>query len=429
VESLVKLIAFVAVGIYALSLGDASLSEMAQPLRDLADKGFPPGFAAQTALAFAAMFCLPRQFQVGVVECEDPRDVRRARRMFPFYLILISVLVVPILIAGRKAAIGTALTPDAYLLWLPLSHDVPALAILAYIGGFSAATGMVIVEAVALATMISNELVMPALLRLGGAGLRQPRDLAGIVLTVRRVAIVLIALLAFGYYRSMAQNRALASFGLLAFAAVVQFVPALVGALYWRGVSRIGVLAGLFAGFGVWIYTLLLPSLSQLGGLSQTWLVAGPFGLSWLAPTALFHVSGWDPITHGAFWSLLANVGCCVMLSMHYPPSVDERLRAQAFLQPFDERVLPEPAEWRGRVRIADLTAVIERILGDRSAARVFADYATPSGKPLSPHDMADRAMLQHTERVLAGAIGAECALFAFGFAPALVACCTSVGV
>jgi len=410
VESVVKLIAFVAVGCYALTLSDTAVTELVQPLRDLSNRGLPNGFGAQTLLAFAAMFCLPRQFQVGVVECEDPRDVRRARKLFPIYLVLVSALVVPILIAGRKAAIGTALSPDAYLLWLPMAHGMPTLSVLAYVGGFSAATGMVIVEAVALATMISNELVMPALLRWGPAGMDRRGDLSGVVLAVRRIAIVVLAMLAFLYYRSMAQNRALASFGLLAFAAVVQFAPALIGALYWRGISRIGVASGLLAGFAVWIYTLLLPSLSQLDGQSQPWLVEGPFGIHWLAPTALFNITGWEPITHGAFWSLLANIGFCVGLSMRFPPSLDERLRAHAFVQPFDERVLPEPADWRGRVRVADLTAVVQRILGEKSAARAVADYAAAGGTALGPHDLADRALLQHTERVLAAAIGAASA-------------------
>src|SRR3569623_2086768 len=310
---------------------NAAVTELVQPLRDLSNRGLPNGFGAQTLLAFAAMFCLPRQFQVGVVECEDPRDVRRARKLFPIYLVLVSALVVPILIAGRKAAIGTALSPAAYLLWLPMAHGMPTLSVLAYVGGFSAATGMVIVEAVALATMISNELVMPALLRWGPAGMDRRGDLSGGVLAVRRIAIVVLAMLAFLYYRSMAQNRALASFGLLAFAAVVQFAPALIGALYWRGISRIGVASG-----------------------------------------------------------LLADIGCCVGLTMRFPPSLDERLRAHAFVQPFDERALPEPADWRGRVRVADLTAVVQRILGEKSAARAVADYAAAGGTALGPHDLAD---------------------------------------
>lgn len=409
-ESMVKLVAFVGLGIYALAQQGLAIGELAQPLRELSSAGLPPGFLAQTVLAFAAMFCLPRQFQVGVVECEDPRDVRKARVLFPLYLLLVCALVLPILFAGRRAAAGTGLSPDAYLLWLPLAHGDAWLAVLAYIGGFSAATGMVIVEAVALATMISNDLVMPALLRIRAFGLEQRRDLSEIVLMVRRVAILLLALLAFAYYRAMAQNQALASFGLLAFVAVAQFAPALVGALYWRGASRLGVSAGLLVGFAVWTYTLLLPSMSHVGWLPQTWLSDGPFGIGWLAPTALFHLSGWDPITHGTFWSLLANIACFVFLSLRFRPSVDERLRAQAFLQPLGERPLPAPTEWRGRVSVADLGAVAERILGEANAARAFAEYAAQQGKPLAPQDAADRGLLLHTERVLAGAIGAASA-------------------
>ena len=258
---------------------------------------------------------------------------------------------------------------------------------------------MVIVEAVALATMISNDLVMPALLRIRAFGLEQRRDLSEIVLMVRRVAILLLALLAFAYYRAMAQNQALASFGLLAFVAVAQFAPALVRALYWRSASRLGVSAGLLVGFAVWTYTLLLPSMSHVGWLPQTWLSDGPLGIGWLAPTALFHLSGWDPITHGTFWSLLANIACFVFLSLRFRPSVDERLRARPSCSRWGERPLPAPTEWRGRVSVADLGTVAERILGEGQRHLRLEEYAAQQGKPLLPQDAADRGLLLHTER------------------------------
>ena len=164
-ESLIKLLAFIAVGVYAL-MHSNGLEAFTEPLRDVARQELPTGFLAQTVLAFAAIFCLPRQFQVGVVECENTADLRRARWMFPLYLGIICVLVLPIVHAGAQAARGTQIAADAYVLWLPMAHGDHLLAVFAYIGGFSAATGMVIVASVALATMVSNDLVMPALLRI-----------------------------------------------------------------------------------------------------------------------------------------------------------------------------------------------------------------------------------------------------------------------
>lgn len=407
VESLVKLIAFVAIGLYA----QQQLPQLAVAHVGAADApGLPAAFFAQTLLAFTAMFCLPRQFHVGVVECEDPDDVRRARWLFPLYLALICLLVPVIVAAGRAAAAGTGLTPDVWLLWLPLAHDNNLLALLAYIGGFSAATGMVIVASVALATMISNDLVMPLLLRLRALRLDQRHDLSRIVLGVRRVSIVILALLAVAYYRAMPQGEALASIGLLSFAAVAQFAPAIIAGLYWRSASRVGVQTGLTVGFALWGYTLLLPNLGAAGWFDTQWLQTGPFGLSWLRPQALFQLGGWHPLTHGTFWSLLANSACCLILSLRYRPSMEERLRAASFLDLSADRGSGGVGEWRGRVSVADLRAIVGRIIGERSARRAFDDYAGASGKPLQDMIAADRPLLQHTERILAASIGAASA-------------------
>ncbi|HZW72544.1 MAG TPA: hybrid sensor histidine kinase/response regulator, partial [Caldimonas sp.] len=252
-ESVVKLIAFIAIGVYALHVSGVGAA-FAPPVREFAARGLPSGFVSQCLLAFVAMFCLPRQFQVGVIECENPADVRHARRLFPLYLLVICVFVLPIAAAGAPAA-ALGVDPDAYVLWLPLARGHDLLALFTYLGGFSAATGMVIVESVALSTMISNDLVVPALLRIRRLGLEQ-RDLSATVLTVRRIAIVLLAMLAYAYYRATALNVQLASIGLLAFVALAQFAPAIISGLYWRGASRIGVSAGLIAGFSLWVYTL-----------------------------------------------------------------------------------------------------------------------------------------------------------------------------
>ena len=407
-ESLVKLLAFVAVGIYALARSDG-FEAFTEPLRNVSLSELPTGFFAQTVLAFAAIFCLPRQFQVGVVECENPADLRRARWMFPLYLLIICVLVLPIVHAGTQAAAGTGIAADAYVLWLPMANGDRLLAVFAYIGGFSAATGMVIVASVALATMVSNDLVMPAALRIRALHLEKRDDLSGIVLKVRRVAIVVVVLLAFAYYRFTTQNQNLAAIGLLSFAAVAQFAPAIIGGLYWRGASRIGVMAGLLAGFMVWGYTLLLPSLAQAGWMPAHWLNEGPFGLGWLQPQALFYVRGWDPLTQGTFWSLLANIACLIFVSLRFRPSVEERLRAAVFLDPAAPR-LSQVSEWRGRVSVADLRTVAERIVGERNAVRAFEEYELATGKPLVADAAADRALLQHTERLLSSAVGAASA-------------------
>ncbi|MDQ0009258.1 Na+/proline symporter/signal transduction histidine kinase [Luteibacter jiangsuensis] len=409
VESLVKLLAFVAIGVYAYLHGPGIVETMRAPMLQVEKGSMPPGFVAQTLLAFCAMFCLPRQFQIGVVECEDPRDLRRARWFFPLYMILISVAVLPIVSAGLHLPQVTQGHVDAWVLNLPIALGDNGMALLAFVGGFSAATGMVIVAAVALATMISNDLVMPALLRVKRLDLERRGDLSNIVLLVRRIAIVALAGLAYMYYRVIADAENLAATGLLSFAAVAQFAPAIVSALYWRGASRVGVYVGLLAGFIVWAYTLLLPAMTRAGWLHPAWMDDGPFGIGWLKPTELFHLSGWESVTHGTFWSLLFNVGCLIFISLRFRPSVAERLHAALFVDPF-VRSATGAGDWRGRVTVRDLGTIAGRIVGDRVTVRAFNEYGQRHGVTLSPTDSADRPLIQFTERLLASAVGAASA-------------------
>jgi len=410
-ESLVKLVAFVAVGVLAWTqVSDGFVSRLvASPFAQ--SGALPPDFIAQLLLAFLAMFCLPRQFQVGVVECENPKDLHRARWLFPLYLLIISVLVVPIALAGIAKFSGSAVNPDTYMLMLPRAEGSTLLTLIAYLGGFSAATGMVIVATVALATMVSNDLVMPMLLRSRMFGARLSGDLSQLVLGIRRVTIAMLALAAYGYYRALESHQNLASIGLLAFASVAQFAPAIIGGLYWRGASRIGAFGGLIVGFAVCFYTMLLPSAAGAGWIPNGWIETGPLNIAWLQPQALFGLEGWSPLTHGVFWSLLFNIGAFVFLSLRYRPGVDERLRALPFLDPWMQRPSVSGSEWRGRISVADLRAIAERILGARAAERAFDEYFEQvrrehSGRRLDPSDAADRGLLQYTERLLSGAIG-----------------------
>ncbi len=396
VESVVKLVAFLAVAVFAV----LQLAELGAPaLPPLRESSMPDGFVAATLLSMLALFCLPRQFQVAVVECADPADFERGRRWFAGYLILISLAVLPIVAAGQQLLAPLGEQPDAWVLRLPMLEGQSELALLTYLGGFSAGTGMVLVASVALATMVSNHLVVPFLLRRNAAA-SGPR-LTRWVLWSRRAAILGLVLVSYGYHRLTLGNQSLAAIGLTAFAAVAQFAPALIAGLYWRAASRRGAMAGLCAGTVVWAYTLLLPTL-----LPGSWQQSGPLGIDWLAPHALFGLSGWEPITHGTFWSLLANVGLLVLVSVRERPGLNERLRVAGFLAIEGTR---GGAEVRGSLRLADVRAVAERILGRRAAQRAFADYFAGRAA-VQEQELAERGLLQHIERQLAGAIGADSA-------------------
>ncbi|WFC41829.1 PAS domain-containing hybrid sensor histidine kinase/response regulator [Pseudoxanthomonas sp. SE1] len=409
-ESVVKLVAMIAVGVFAyLWLGGNNI-HVADSARTLFENAPPVGFIAQTLLGFLAIVCLPRQFHVAVVECSDVGDIRKARWLFGGYLVLFSLMVIPVAAAGIALFGGTNVADDSYVLALPLAEGRTALAIIAYVGGFSAATGMVIVASIALATMVSNDLVMPVLLRRGWAEHHAEADVASRVLWIRRVAILLLALTAYSYYRSSSNDSTLASYGLMAFAAVAQFAPGLIGGLYWRGASRRGVEVGMVLGFATWIYTLLLPTMTQAGWFDPHWLHAGPFGITWLRPQQLFGLSGWDTLTHGSFWSLLVNTGAMMIVSARSRPGVDERLRAAPFLDPYAQRPALVAGEWPGSVRVGDLRTLAERVVGERHARRAFAEQAQLLERELQPNVPADRVWVQFTERLLAAAIGAASA-------------------
>ena len=358
VEAVVKLFAFLAVGIFVtfiLFSGPADLYRQAAAVPEIAQKfarDLPGGgWLAQTALAAIACLLLPRQFHITVVENNSPGEIRRAAWLFPAYLVAINIFVVPIAAVGLLT-LGTDVDADFFVLEVPHASGANLITLIAFIGGLSAATAMVIVESVALAIMISNEIIIPALLR-GTSRAWLPANMGGFVLNVRRSSIVVIVLLGYAYYR-VAGTAALASIGLLAFAAIAQLAPAFFGGLFWRRATARGAVAGMLAGFSVWAYTLLLPTLARAGYLSDSIVEFGPFGISLLRPQALFSIA-FEPLTHGVFWSIAANVSFFVAFSLSRSPKPIERLQANVFV-PQDLTPLPilRPASHRRPHRRAD---------------------------------------------------------------------------
>lgn len=416
-ESVVKLLAFLALGVFVcwgLFDGPADIFARAAARPELAaltglggETKFAGGqWAALTLLAGLSVLFLPRQFQVMVVENVDERHVRRATWAFPAYLLLINLFVLPIALGGLLHFGPGGADPETFVLSLPLDGGAPALALLAFIGGLSAATGMVIVEAIAVSTMVSNDLVMPLWLRLRhrGAG-----DLSAVPLRVRRTVIVALLLLGYLYFRIAGEAYALVSIGLISFAAVAQFAPALIGGMYWKGGTRAGALAGLGAGFVLWAWTLLLPSIAKSGWLERGFLDQGPFGIALLKPEQLFGLAGFDSLTHALLWSLAANLAAYVAVSLARTPSPREAAQALLFVDVF-QRGGGAPLFWRGRARLAELQQLAARFLGAEPADRLFADYARRSGAGEAARLVPDAALVQHVETQLAGAIGSASA-------------------
>ena len=419
-ESLVKLVIFVGVGVYVTfgifdGFGDV-FSQAAQhaDLRGLmrmgaGGNGYGSWFAL-TLLSMLAVMFLPRQFQVAVVENVNENHLRRAIWLFPLYMLLINVFVLPIALGGLMLFAGQSVDADTFVLTLPMAFGQGWLALLVFIGGLSAATGMVIVETIALSTMVCNDLVMPLLLRYRWLALQGQDDFTGVLLGIRRGAIVLILLLGYLYFRLAGEAHALVSIGLISFAAVAQFAPAMIGGMYWRGGTRPGALAGLSGGFAVWLYTLLLPSFAKSGWLPIEFLQQGLFGLELLRPQELFGLKGLDPIAHSLFWSMLANIGGYVCVSLIRRPNAIEAGQAILFVDVFKQSQPSGSAFWRGSAQIGDLLPLIGRFIGRERAHGAFAEYARSRGVTGVEALQADAGLVHFAETTLAGAIGSASA-------------------
>ncbi|MDW8468506.1 MAG: sensor histidine kinase [Burkholderiales bacterium] len=429
-ESLVKLLAFLAVGvfvtfgiyngfgdIFARAAADPKLAPLLTPFEGVA--GSYASWVWLTVLSMLAILFLPRQFQMTVIENTDERHLAKAIWLFPLYMLAINLFVLPIAIGGRLHFPDGTVDADTFVLTIPMAERQELLALLVFIGGLSAATGMVIVETIALSTMVCNDLVMPVLLRLRALRLAERADLTGLLLGIRRWAIVLVILLGYLYFRIAGEAYALVSIGLISFAAVAQFAPAALGGIFWKGGTRRGALAGLLAGFAVWFYTLLLPAFARSGWLPVSLLEEGPFGLALLKPLALFGLTGLDQITHAMLWSMIANVGAYVGVSLAGTQSAEEHRQASLFVDVF--RRLPEGGGarfWRGTASAQDLHNVLARFVGAEAADAAFRAYAARKGvrwpdEPLA----ADAEFVHYVETVLAGAIGAASARIMVGSA------------
>lgn len=391
-ESIVKLAALVAVAGFAtlLLLGAPSSSEVVAALGRL---GAPPvidsRFVAISLLAVIAVYCLPRQFHVAFVEGADPADIRRSRWVFPAYLLITSLAVLPLVAAG---GLFTAIPdPDLFVLDIPFQAGAQTLTAVAFVGGFSAATAMVIVETVALSAMASNNLLLPLVARLSRRA-RDGEDMAGAILQVRRVVICGVLFLAWLYFQAIDRASGLAAIGLTSFAALAQLAPALFGAVLWREGHARGAVAGIIVGVAVWAVFLALPQVGAALGLPG-------LNLSGLE----------DPLPTGVFLSLSLNVLVYVLVSRSVRPRLIDRVQATAFM----DRQSPD---WRDQrpapsgASVGDLRTLVSRFVGDAGAARAFKTFARETGRTLRDSDTADTGLARAAERMLAGAVGASSA-------------------
>ena len=425
-ESFVKLFALLCVAFFFIFEAPENIIQISQDVsksfHEVQRLGVPETFWVQTLLAGLAIICLPRQFHVAVVELRDEKHIRGARRWFAAYLILTIFAIIPIASWALHAAPAYLSIPDVAVLSLPLSYNQEWLTLLAFLGGFSASTGMLLVSSVALSIMLSNDLIMPALWRFKLLS-RHDKRLPQVLKFTRRICILAVMLLGFLFFHFFNDIDQLSTFGLLAFSAVAQFSPALIGGLYWRGGSRQGVYTGLVVGFALWTYTLLFPTIlrslpTEYSQFSQQFLISGPFGINWLRPEALFGFESFAPLTHGVTWALGLNIILYIWISRIYRPSIAEQIQAESF---FYYETKPIPAQHTAadinylqhdvaRLKVGDLITLAKRITGEGPAVHAFQQFCNINNVVLNEASSANGMWWRFTEQYLAGTIGAASA-------------------
>jgi Na+/proline symporter/signal transduction histidine kinase len=412
-ESLVKLLAIGTVGVtvaFFLFDGPSDLFSAAErhveAAAALAYKTPPGRWITLIALSAFAIVMLPRQFHVTVVENRSHGELKLAAIFFPLYLIAINLFVLPIALGGVILFNGAG-DADLYVLTVPLQSGLKTITLIAFIGGFSAATAMVIVASVALAIMISNDIVLPVLLRrnLVGAPSDTTEDLGRLVLMVRRGSIFGVMLLGYLYYRAAGASNGLASIGLIAFAAIGQMAPAMLGGLFWRRANARGAIAGITSGFMVWAWLLFIPSLGGTDTSSDAGLI-----LDALLPSSKFFSGpGSDPFINSVLLSMIINTACFVIGSLSRNAKLIERQQAAVYIpQSENPRLLMR--SWRTGLTVGDLKTVIGRYLGEERMQRSFANFEARRGRPLDPRQVADADLLNFSEQLLGSAIGSSSA-------------------
>jgi PAS domain S-box-containing protein len=412
-ESLIELLAFLSLGILVTFSLFPGWGEIFTRIREspefqqllLVNTGPQNSYSlllVLTLLAMGAIHFLPRMFHMAVVENTEERHILTAIWLFPLYLLLMNLFVMSIAFGGLLLGIPQE-QADTFVLRIPLQTGHPYLALLVFLGGLSASTCMVAVASIAVSTMLLNSLVMPLAIRL-----KLQERITPHLLTIKRGAILFLILLGYFGYHLVFPTVMLVDIGLIAFCGVMQLVPAMLGALYWREATRRGAIAGLMSGFFLWAYTLVLPYLVEAGWFPLSILSAGPFGLGFLKPTAFLGLTGLDKLSHAFFWSMFFNAGTFVSVSLLTVPGPVEEEQARRFVEVFErEREVPLEKRYTYFPSLEQLTRFMEKLIGPRKAAEArqafLRDVATPEP------EWGDREKFRlagFVERTLAGSIG-----------------------
>ncbi len=421
-EAVIKLLAFICVGIYVtyflfngftdiFSRMSASHPDLFNHLTTFGDinEASYANWTTNLILAMGSIMLLPRQFQIMVIENSDENHIKEAMWRFPAYLFAINIFVIPIAFAGILLN-GNNNGADFFVLTIPMNSGHHWLALLAFLGGFSAAAGMVVAESVAMSTMILNHLLMPLVLRL-----KIKKSVSALLLWLKRISIFLIIFAGYIYFKMIGDTFMLVNIGLISFSAVMQLAPSLLGAIYWQRGNTAGATAGIMGGFAVWFYTLLLPSFVKSGLVDSDILEQGLFGIALLKPTELFGLTGLDMWSNSLFWSMLFNIGGYLFFSILLDQNEVEIEQCRKFTKPFTaskREDLWETKRLSKPVTIIEFVNLMQNFIGEKQANEAISQY-------LSKHDIYEKGMVSEfdlpglkrfVEMTIAGSVGSAAA-------------------
>jgi Na+/proline symporter/nitrogen-specific signal transduction histidine kinase len=416
-ESIVKLLAFLVGGIFVVLFlfnGFDDIFSRAAAIPAL-QKSFTfdavynyTDWMVMCILSMFAVLLLPRQFQVAVVENVDEKHLYKAIWLFPLYLLVINVFVLPIALAGQLIPTSSSFEADFSILSLPFVHHHQGITLLVYLGGFSAATGMIIVETIALSTMLSNNLLIPLILKVAPFKKIFIDKVERSIKNIRRLSIILILLLAYAYFAEIAESYSLVSTGLISFAAVAQFAPAVIGGMFWSRANKNGALLGIISGFTIWFFTLIIPAIIGAGLLPKEILSDGLFGVYLLKPNQLFGLDAFTPLTHAFFWSMFINILLYVLGSLYTKSSNQEEIQAELFINVSKYKTAFETSVNRtGQIKIKEIKSLMEQFLGQEKTKQLLTSFSKRYQLNLLQEDTnADQRLITYAEKILSGVIG-----------------------